>query len=104
MKVYVSELPKKCLKCPCFDRCGYMCKINKKLLDTVGKGSADNSRDEDCPLIPLSDYTKQVRKEVCEIIWGGFVGLNNINGNYEYKKFEDDFRKFLDQIEQGETK
>ena len=51
----------------------------------------------------LSDYTKQVRKKVCEIIWGGFIGLNNINGNYEYKKFEDDFRKFLDQI-QGETK
>ena len=50
----------------------------------------------------LADYTKQVRKEVCEIIWGGFVGLNNINGNYEYKKFEDDFRKFLDQIEKGE--
>lgn len=47
----------------------------------------------------LADYTKQVRKEVCEIIWGGFIGLNNINGNYEYKKFEDDFRKFLDQIQ-----
>lgn len=66
MKVYVDKIPKKCLKCPCFDRCGYMCKINKKLLDTVGKGSADNSRDEDCPLIPLSDYTKQVRKEVLD--------------------------------------
>ena len=64
MKVYVDELPKKCLKCPCFDRCGYMCKINKKLLDTAGKESADNSRDEDCPLQSISDYTKQVRKEV----------------------------------------
>ena len=55
-------------------------------------------------VLSLADYTKQVRKEVCEVIWGGFVGLNNLNGNYEYKKFEDDFRKFLDQIEQGETK
>ena len=59
--------------------------------------------DEEIEVLSLAHYTKQVRKEVCEIIWGGFVGLNNINGNYEYKKFEDDFRKFLDQI-QGETK
>lgn len=69
MKVYVDELPKKCLKCPCFNQCGYMCQINKKLLDTAGKGSADNSRDEDCPLQPLSDYTKQVKKEVCDKIY-----------------------------------
>ena len=68
MKVYVSELPKKCLKCPCFDNCGYICKINRRMLDTVGKGSADNSRDEDCPLHSLTDYTKQVRKEVIDEI------------------------------------
>lgn len=93
MKVYVDKIPKKCEDC-----CFY--KNNHCLFDTA-----------DCLFVKtdivtfnsLSDYTKQVRKEVCEIIWGGFIGLNNINGNYEYKKFEDDFRKFLDQI-QGEAK
>ena len=68
MKVYVDELPKKCLKCHCFNQSGYMCQINNKLLDTVGKGSADNSRDEHCPLQSLTDYTKQVRKKVCDEI------------------------------------
>lgn len=111
MKVYVDELPKKCLKCPCFDRCGYMCKINKKLLDTVGKESADNSRDEDCPLQSLADYTKQVRKEVCEEIKQKIEkrnnGVRNANYSVEYKDGYSgcccDFEDILDQI-QGETK
>jgi hypothetical protein len=70
----------KCCRLHFFDDCG-----NEELC-------------EHCSLF-ISDYTKQVRKEVCELIWGGFIALNNINGNYEYKKFEGDFRKFLDHIQ-----
>ena len=98
MKVYVDELPKKCLKCPCFDRCGYMCKINKKLLDTVGKESADNSRDEVCPLQSLADYTKQVRKEICDKIRENAISHNNLEVDMYYITPQQ-----LYEIEQGET-
>ena len=52
MKVYVSELPKNCSECICWDE-NWGCNIgdfNKKT----------------CPLLSLADYTKQVRKEVCD--------------------------------------
>lgn len=100
MKMYVDELPKEnelfiAKDKPPLD----FPKTTKESRVAQGKGI------EKISLTPqeFADYTKQVRKEVCELIWGGFVGLNNINGNYEYKKFEDDFRKFLDQIEKGES-
>ena len=47
----------------------------------------------------LSDYTKQVRKEVLDIIEEKF----NCCG-YVEEKFEDIKKYVLDQIEQGETK
>ena len=68
MKVYVSELPKKCEDCYClyyddYAEC-YKCPL---MLDNEVKYWAI-CRDKDCPLQSIADYTKQVRKEVCEEI------------------------------------
>lgn len=61
MKVYVDELPKECLKCPC--RSDIWCNIEHYYIGNM---------DKVCPLQSLSDYTKQVRKEVCEEIFRAF--------------------------------
>ena len=118
MKVYVEneDIPKRCAECRfCYyneDEYLHCCRINgvdienKKCWREVHK---------DCPLLSISDYTKQVRKEVCEEIkkwcdknfnWvGDGVGYDGqdynemIGSNNTINKL----RKFLDQI-QGETK
>lgn len=60
MKIYVDgELPKECFDCPCHNGENGNCKILNKYTEYVPK---------DCPLKPLSDYTKQVREEVVEEI------------------------------------
>ena len=56
MKVYVSELPKSCERCPFHDTKYGRCDISGSRVEYFGCHS----------LTPLSDYTKQVRKEVCE--------------------------------------
>lgn len=68
MKVYVDgELPKSCEKCPFYkldtyvDVYGYQINSHECVLD--GSMMTGN-----CPLQSLADYTKQVRKEVCEEI------------------------------------
>lgn len=56
MKVYVdSELPKQC----------HNCRFRHKDLCCI---TNDYFLNKDCPLQSLTDYTKQVRKEVCEEI------------------------------------
>lgn len=62
MKVYVDELPKSCNDCV-VDHCGEWCCIDGVEIDTW---SYNKTRPKECPLQTLSDYTKQVRKEVCE--------------------------------------
>ena len=59
MKVYVSELPKSCSYCPCKCFETDTCQLNKGI-----KCPLDNKIANKCPLKSLSDYTKQVRKEV----------------------------------------
>lgn len=94
MKIYVDELPKSCgdcVFCKQTEYCYYCDKLHTKL------GYID--KDKDCPLQPLADYTKQVRKEVIDIIDKKF----NCCG-YVEEKFEDIKEYILDQIEQGESK
>ncbi len=73
MKVYVDELPKSCEECP-------FCEYFEK--DAHGKGKhevacyfngslgnilyGNQTSPKTCPIQSLTDYTKQVRKEVCE--------------------------------------
>ena len=74
MKIYVDELPKSCEECP-------MCRSGKLKLQRKGRyveaeqcvfGQYKYQTMDDeiytCPLLLLTDYTKQVRKEVCEEI------------------------------------
>ena len=89
MKVYVDELPKSCDDCEFCkqtEHCYYCDKLHMKL------GYID--KDKDCPLQSLADYTKQVRKEVLDIIDKKF----NCCG-YVEEKFEDIKEYILDQIQ-----
>ena len=120
MKVYVDELPKSCEECP-------MCRSGKLKLQRKGryveakqcvfgqyKYQTIDYEIDTCPLKSLSDYTKQVRKEVVEFIDKCFemqkyesIWINpdktefSCDVGYAYEWWES-FRKILlDQI-QGE--
>ena len=67
MKVYVDELPKSCEECPLRSyMCdAYWCSVYEG--DTIL--FADEVKEANlCPLQPLTDHDKQVRKEVLEEI------------------------------------
>lgn len=70
MEYFVDEMPRDCASCKhyhmnCAD--GYSCsKLRKEIHPNFSEGIG--YRYQDCPLQSLSDYTKQVRKEVCEKI------------------------------------
>ena len=71
MKVYVDgKLHKDCVSCSNLylnNSDTYSCKLLKEV---VGANFSDcmGYKPPNCPIKPLSDYTKQVRKEVCEEI------------------------------------
>lgn len=97
MKVYVDELPNSCDECPCFNEEYNCCNID---------GGDCLLKNDDCFLQSLADYTKQVRKEVCEEI----KKKADIEYYEEYDGFDRKIGKTyiirdydLDQI-QGETK
>ena len=62
MRIYVDELPKDCIDCPCESE--YYCNLLNEDVGCCKYGEIH----KDCPLQSLADYTKQVRKEVCEEI------------------------------------
>lgn len=71
MKVYVSELPKSCWECIFADNQKGYCDLQEtRILRQFTK------RDSGCPLQSLADYTKQMRKEVCEEIRKEFEPSN----------------------------
>ena len=92
MKVYVDELPKDCIDCPCESE--YYCNLLNEDVGCLEWGEIHKG----CPLQSLADYTKQVRKEVVDIIEEKF----NCCG-YVEEKFEDIKKYVLDQL-QGESK
>lgn len=57
MKVYVDELPKDCIDCPCESE--YYCNLLNEDVGCCEWGEIHKN----CPLQSLADYTKQVRKE-----------------------------------------
>ena len=94
MRIFVDELPKCCLECQ------LECPYEDRCVDTITMNCSECiGRPKDCPLHSLADYTKQVRKEVLDIIEEKF----NCCG-YVEEKFEDIKKYVLDQIEQGESK
>ena len=100
MEYFVDEMPRDCASCKhyhmnCAD--GYSCsKLRKEIHPNFSEGIG--YRHQDCPLQSLADYTKQVRKEVLDIIEEKF----NCCG-YVEEKFEDIKKYVLDQL-QGEIK
>lgn len=67
MKVYVDELPNSCASCK-FCTSDYYCKLMLKDIFDYDKPINRQGRYSKCRLKTLSDYTKQVKNEVCEEI------------------------------------
>ena len=55
MNVYVDELPKDCMDCPCESE--YYCNLLNEDIGCCKWGEIHKN----CPIQSLSDYTKQVR-------------------------------------------
>ena len=75
MKVYVSELPKDCIECPFCQDIKVNAGMDRLLFCKANKGKAIKNIEKsfDKCIVKnefqsLADYTKQVRKEVCEEI------------------------------------
>ena len=100
MEYFVDEMPRDCASCKhyhmnCAD--GYSCsKLRKEIHPNFSEGIG--YRHQDCPLQSLTDYTKQVRKEVCDEIRNKIEQAKLI---YEWKGEETTIEEILDQI-QGE--
>ena len=62
MRIFVDELPKDCIDCPCESE--YYCNLLNEDVGCCKWGEIHKN----CPLQSLSDYTKQVREEVVEKI------------------------------------
>ena len=102
MRIYVSELPKKCEDCPFYkldtyvDVCGYQTNSHECVLD----GSMLTNS---CPLQSLADHTKQVRKEVCEQITEELLDVSHqywktfLRNGVQYMT-SDDLYEFLKEI------
>lgn len=110
MRIYVDELPKSCDDCEFgyFYDCQY-CTLRPDLM----RKDEWCEKEKNCPLQSLDDYTKQVRKEVCEEI-REICKLNirtyKIQSQDDCERYKeiDAFNKaifgvleILDQIEQG---
>ena len=106
MKEWLEEkdMPKDCATCKyyvlnCADTYSCIKQNGKAICCNFSDGMG--YRHEDCPFQSIVDYTKQVRKEVCEEIFNIINGELNVCGYIERTPF-DKFKKYvLDQI-QGE--
>ena len=87
MEYFVDEMPRDCASCKhyhmnCAD--GYSCsKLRKEIHPNFSEGIG--YRHQDCPLQSLTDYTKQVRKEVCEKIKKQIFNHFNVKNMEEYE-------------------
>lgn len=87
MEYFVDEMPRDCASCKhyhmnCAD--GYSCsKLRKEIHPNFSEGIG--YRHQDCPLQSLTDYTKQVRKEVCDKIKKQIFNHFNVKNMEEYE-------------------
>ena len=95
MKVYVDELPKCCLECQ------LECPYEDRCVDTITMNCTECiGRPTDCPLHSLFDYTKQVRKEMCEEIRSRFLATCQIEKGCDTASFSlEVLNRILDQIQ-----
>ena len=96
MRIYVDELPKCCLECQ------LECPYEDRCVDTITMNcSACIGRPKDCPLHSLSDYTKQVRKEVCNDFKSRFLATCQIEKVCDTASFSlEVLNKILDQLQE----
>ena len=98
MKVYLDELPERCLDC-CLLSDGNFCNHD----DFVGELHSVNvykEKPKNCPLKLLADHDKQVRKEVCQEIRDKITHWEDCLTK-EVTEYVID-KETLDKIEQGE--
>lgn len=107
MRIFVDELPNSCEECP-------MCRSGKLKLQRKGRyieaeqcvfgqykyHTIDDEIDT-CPLQSLADYTKQVRKEVCEEIRSRFLATCQIEKGCNTASFSlEVLNRILDQLQE----
>ena len=92
MKVYVSELPKDCIECPFCQDIKVNAGMDRLLFCKANKGKAIKNIEKsfDKCIVKnefqsLTDYTKQVRKEVCEKIKKQIFNHFNVKNMEEYE-------------------
>ncbi|MBQ8443761.1 MAG: hypothetical protein IJX25_00195 [Clostridia bacterium] len=96
MKVYVDEMPKDCLDCPCISEC-YYCNL---LHDTVDFDGVPRN----CPLQSLVEHDQQVEKNLID-------KMANLAGDYWSQPYVDediimtgdDFAALLKQLKKGDA-
>ena len=77
MECFVDEFPKDCIDCPCESE--YYCNLLNEDIGCCEWGKIHKN----CPLQSLTDYTKQVRKEVCEEVYKKCEPLFRLVNNYD---------------------
>ena len=90
MKVYVSEFPKDCIECPFCQDIKVNAGMDRLLFCKANKGKAIKNIEKsfDKCIVKnefqsLTDYTKQVRKEVCEEVYKKCEPLFRLVNNYD---------------------
>lgn len=93
MRIYVDELPKDCIDCPCESE--YYCNLLNEDVGCCEWGEIHKN----CPLQSLADYTKQVYNNLA-------LSLGEFSEEFTMSKDEilEWLQKYKDQIEQGEIK
>ena len=81
MRIFVDELPKDCIDCPCESE--YYCNLLNEDVGCLEWGEIHKG----CPLQSLADYTKQVRKEMCEEIRSRFLATCQIEKGCDTASF-----------------
>lgn len=85
MRIFVDELPKDCIDCPC--ESDYYCNLLNEDVGCCEWGEIHKN----CPLQSLADYTKQVRKEVLADVEKRII-------NYCRRQNKKPFQKSIEQI------
>lgn len=95
MRIFVDELPKDCIDCPCESE--YYCNLLNEDVGCLEWGEIHKG----CPLQSLADYTKQVRKEMCEEIRSRFLATCQIEKVCDTASFSlEVLNRILDQLQE----
>ena len=108
MKVYVSKLPKDCIECPFCQDIKVNAGMDRLLFCKANKGKAIKNIEKsfDKCIVKnefqsLTDYTKQVRKEVCNDFKSRFLVTCQIEKGCDTASFSlEVLNRILDQLQE----